>query len=197
MARKAREKSSTGKYVIMLKGTEDTLFKSKAVKESFIEYANKGFPNRMLGIRFFGDRVIMLVSESEKGISADMKPITISFARAYNKDKGLDGKVFADRFKSLPVETAESEADCMAFINGDNAKDPFETKTTAAKTVKKTTAAKKTTSKPKATPKTETVSKAKTVEKPSSSEKKAEKPKTVKEKKIGRDKSGDLPYWLL
>lgn len=203
MARKAREKSSTGKYAIMLKGTEENLFKSKSVRDLFMEYANKGFENRMLGIRFTADRAVMLVKESEKGISADMKPITISFARAYNKDRGGDGKVFADRFKSLPVETAEFEADCTAFIGGNNAKDPFETKTVAVKTEKAVAKPKKAAAKVKESVNTETVNTEPVNTEPVNTVKATTevKPQVKAEvepiKKIGRDKSNDLPYWLL
>lgn len=187
----------------MLKGTEENLFKSKNVRDLFMEYANKGFENRMLGIRFTADRAVMLVTESEKGISADMKPITISFARAYNKDRGGDGKVFADRFKSLPVETAEFEADCTAFIGGNNAKDPFDTKTVAVKAEKPAAKPKKTAAKSKKAVNAEPVNAEPVTTEPANAVKATTevkpqvKTKAEPTKKIGRDKSRDLPYWLL
>lgn len=125
MARKARVKSTTGEYIIMLRGTEDTLFKSKKVKDLFLQLLINYLDSSLLGIRFFQDRAVIAVSESEKGISVDMKPVLISFARAYNRENSIDGKVFRDRFKSLPMDDAGFKSECMAYINKESEKDPF------------------------------------------------------------------------
>ncbi len=129
MARKARVKSSTGEYIIMLRGTEETLFRTKKVKDLFSELCNNYLGDGFLGMRFFSDRVVIAVNESANGISADMKPVLISFARSYNREYGIGGKVFKDRFKSMPMENDTFKKECMAYINGESAKDPFKPKT--------------------------------------------------------------------
>lgn len=137
MARKARVKSSTGKYIILLRGIEDSVFHLKKSKDLFYDTAKEYLGENMLGIRFFADRVVILVKESDKGISMDLKPVLIKFARAYNKDRYVQGKVFADRFKSLPVENSEFEKQCVDYIDGKKVKDPFESKTVSVKKTEK------------------------------------------------------------
>lgn len=173
MARKAREKSSTGKYILMLKGIESNLFRSKKNKEKFSELVSGKFGENLFGIRFFCDKAVMVLKESDKGIGLDMKPILISFARAYNRDGETDGKVFADRFKSIPIEDDAFMAECMAYINGEKVKDPFAQKTDG----KVQTPKPKTAPKPKAEPKPE------------------KEPEPVVYEKPKR--KNDMPTWLL
>lgn len=178
MARKARVKSSTGKYIILLRGMEDTIFRTKKTKDMFNETIESYLGKNMLGIRFFADRVVMLAKESKNGIAMDLKPVLIKFARAYNRERGIDGKVFMDRFKSLPVEDKEFEEQCKDYVSGLKVKDPFEVKVERL-----------------ATPKTETAKPApKKVAKPV--EKKPE-PKPEPEVKPAPKKRNDMPTWLL
>ena len=137
MARKARKKSSTGIYAVILRGY-DNIFGTKMLRKTFSEAANKYLGEKLMGIRFFNDHVHILVRESEKGISLDMKPLITSFARSYNKEKGNEGKVFADRFKSVPVETAELEAQCIEYLNSGARTAPYESGGVLNDAVKKT-----------------------------------------------------------
>lgn len=180
MARKAREKSSTGIYAVILRGY-DRIFRTKKLRDVFSDAADKYLGEELMGIRFFDDHVHMLVRESEKGISLDMKPLITSFARSYNKETGNDGKVFADRFKSVPVETAELEAQCIAYLNSAAKTAPFESGAASEAAVKKTAPQKKKNSEPKKPAAKKTVA-----PKP---EPKPEPPKPKKKKA--------LPSWLL
>lgn len=178
MARKARVKSSTGKYIILLRGMEDTIFRTKRIKDMFNETVTEYLGKNMLGIRFFADRVVIFAKESKNGISMDLKPVLIKFARAYNRDRGADGKVFMDRFKSLPVEDKEFEKQCKDFVDGEKVKDPFEVKVVRPATPKKETA--------KPAPKK--------VAKPAP---KKPEPKPEPEVKPAPKKRNDMPTWLL
>lgn len=117
MARKAREKSSTGVYAIILRSNEK-VFAKKKMREAFLDAAQGYLDKGLMGIRFYDTYVHMLVRESAMGISLDMKPLITSFARTYNRENETEGKVFADRFKSVPVETKELEAECLAYLDG-------------------------------------------------------------------------------
>lgn len=180
MARKAREKSKTGKYIVMLKGIEDTIFKGKKNQEIFTELIKKAFGKGLFGIRFFNDHVVMLLKESKAGIGMDMKPVLISFARTANRNSNESGKVFADRFKSIPVETKEYEAAAMSYINRESKNDPFTAKRTVSAPAKA-----------KAPAKPKTVPKAKPA--PKAEPKVEEKPEVKKE----APKRNNLPTWLL
>lgn len=124
MARKAREKSSTGVYAVILRGSKD-VFKEKRYRDRFQNSISERFGDRAKGLRFYDDSVHMLLCESEKGISVDMKPVIISFARMYNREQGCEGKVFKDRFRSVPVESAETETECIRYLNGGKKAEPF------------------------------------------------------------------------
>lgn len=194
MARKAREKSKSGKYIVMLRGIEDTIFKSKKTQEIFKELIEKAFGKGMLGIRFFNDRVLMALKETKAGIGMDMKPVLISFARTLNRNSGETGKVFADRFKSIPLDDKDFEAECMAYINRETTKDPF--------AAKRTVAPKKAEPKAKATPKKPATKKAtpKKAEPKVKMEKKTPPtpaPEKVEVKKEEPKKRNSLPTWLL
>ena len=135
MARKARVKSSTGMYVVLLRGIDDTIFKSKKRKDLFSELAKTHLGEGLCDIEFKNDSVGMLVKESEAGLGLDMKPLVISFARAYNRENGTSGKVFKDRFKSCPVEPIIDEEDYNGFFSSQNGKNIFKSKTPAEKRV--------------------------------------------------------------
>lgn len=205
MARKAREKSSTGNYAVVLKCI-DEIFKSKKVKNMFIECAQQYLGDGLRGIRVSSGMAEMLIHESGKGISMDMKPLMTSFARAYNREFENEGKIFADRFKSTPVEDEAAYENCIKYLengkssslfNGEKKKAATEVKKAPSKPEKKTvrkTATKKAEERaakpekktaPKTEKKAEKTATAKTTNPP---EKTEEKPKP---------KKNDLPVWLL
>ncbi len=147
MARKAREKSSTGIYAVILRGAGD-IFEKESMQNEFEQCAQKYLGSGLMGIRFCSDKVNMLVRESGSGISMDMKPLTTSFARTYNRVLETEGRVFADRFKSVPVETAELTEECMAFLDGGSMAAPYD-RAPAGRSIKKAPAEKAGTVQPK------------------------------------------------
>lgn len=128
MARKAREKSKTGVYAVSLRGTAE-IFRKQSIKDIFIKTCEKYLGDGLRAIRFSRDKVEMLIMESDNGISLDMKPLITSFARAYNRETGNTGKVFADRFKSIPMDDDETINDVEAYLKGEkNSSDVFKAK---------------------------------------------------------------------
>ena len=111
MARKAREKSSTGFYAVLLRGEEENIFKTKKKKDVFEQLMNDNFGGKVYDIKFKNDSVIVTVEESSNGLGYDMKPVLISFARTHNRERGMTGKVFKDRFKSLPINSPSDNVD--------------------------------------------------------------------------------------
>ena len=180
MAREARKLSSKGLYYIELTG--DNLFNDDADKEKFIELITNYFKDggKIFAYSLTKTKIKMVVKESKKGISMTMKPITVSYARYFNKKYNLTGGIFHGRFLSIPYET-KKEADEVAKRVSENVE-------VDKKTVKKETkpAPKKTVTK-KATPK-------KTVKK--SAPKKEPVKEEVKEE-VKKPKKKNLPTWLL
>ena len=106
MARKAREISKSGNYYITLKGNE--LFVTDEDKKMFVEILEKNFATGIVhGYYLTKSEIRLVVKEGEKGISMTMKPVTTSYARYFNRTHEREGKLFADRFKSEPLETDE------------------------------------------------------------------------------------------
>ena len=112
MARKAREISKSGNYYITLKGNE--LFVTDEDKKMFVEILEKNFATGIVhGYYLTKSEIRLVVKEGEKGISMTMKPVTTSYARYFNRTHEREGKLFADRFKSEPLETDEEIEECI------------------------------------------------------------------------------------
>lgn len=104
MARQARKLSKSGNYYISLRGEE--LFVTDEDKQRFIEILEKNFATGIIhGYELAKTEIRLVVKEGEKGISMTMKPVTTSYARYFNRVHEREGKLFADRFKSEPLET--------------------------------------------------------------------------------------------
>lgn len=122
MARKAREKSSTGIYHILLRAN-NKLFLNDGDKEYFMSLMKQHFAD---GVSVFGyrtdmERVHIVLKEHTKTISEAMKAFCTSYARYFNRVHGIDGKLFDGRFKSEPVESDETLADVLGYLYRDNA----------------------------------------------------------------------------
>ena len=169
MARKARELSPKGLYYIELKG--DSLFLTDDDREEFIKTAKNIFSDggKIYGVFLSETLIRMVVKESVNGISAAMKSLTIVYARYFNKANGLTGKLFTDRFKSIPLDS-EAAARRVAKSLDDEPVKPEK----------------------KSAPKPKTTS-----QKPAA--KKEEKPKNEPQKEEAKPspKKKNLPSWLL
>ena len=171
MARKAREISKSGNYYITLKGNE--LFVTDEDKKMFVEILEKNFATGIVhGYYLTKSEIRLVVKEGEKGISMTMKPVTTSYARYFNRTHERDGKLFADRFKSEPLETDEEIEECIKNLENDTPKKQAKPKRTA--------------------PKKKDVTKVKKTE---IKIEKTEETKPIEEKK--EEKKNKLPSWLL
>lgn len=101
MARKAREKSETGMYNVILKGKID-IFRDDDDYQEFIDKMDESTAE-ILGFGLVRDLVFLCIRESKSGIAADLRSIVISYARYYNKKYQTEGKLFDGRFKSEPI----------------------------------------------------------------------------------------------
>ena len=106
MPRKAREKSSTGIYAVMLE-SEHKIFRDDEDYGEFIEKIDEYLDANAIAFALIENAVCLIVKESEKGIGMDIKPLTTSYARYYGTRYDLDGGLFKQRFKSEPIETED------------------------------------------------------------------------------------------
>jgi len=116
MPRKAREKSSTGIYSILLE-SEHKIFRDDDDYNEFIERIGDYLDIGAIAFALIEKAICLIVKESEKGIGMDIKPITTSYARYYGAKYGLDGGLFKQRFKSAPIENATDMALNLACVH--------------------------------------------------------------------------------
>ena len=134
MARQAREKSSSGNYFIMLRGSE--LYVTDADKERFMEIAAEKFADgRVYGVEIDKNEIRMVVKEPSNGISMAIKSLTTVYARYFNNANGREGKLFEGRFRSAPLETKKEVDECV--MNLKTAKPKSAPKKAEAKTAPK------------------------------------------------------------
>ncbi|MBQ7574704.1 MAG: hypothetical protein IJT23_10650 [Clostridia bacterium] len=178
MAREARKLSSKGLYYIELNG--DNLFNDDVDKKKFIELITNYFKDggKIFAYSLTKTKIKMVVKESKKGISMTMKPITVSYARYFNKKYDLTGSIFHGRFLSIPYETKKEADEAAKAVTEDvevNKPIKKETKPAPKKTVTKKEAPKKTVKGP--APKKE--------------------PEKETKEEVKKPKKKNLPTWLL
>ncbi len=118
MARAGREKSESGVYHVLLRGAGG-LFKEKS---DYIEFRSKlseyfGKNVRLLAFLLLSNRVHLIIDEGDGELSKALKPLCTSYARYFNRTYGASGKLFYDRYKSVPLDKKEDIADSVAFLN--------------------------------------------------------------------------------
>jgi len=115
MARKAREKSSTGMYNIIARST-GALFKCEDDYIFFRDILKEYIPT-VYAFALTPDFICLAAKESEKGIGMDMKPLITKYARYYNKKYNHEGKIFDGRFKSEPIESKSELENSKAILS--------------------------------------------------------------------------------
>lgn len=108
MARKARVKSSTGIYHMILRGFEmKNVFLQQDEKEKFLEILSDykdvcGY--QVYGYVLMDNHVHLLIKEGNVSIGNMIKRIGVKYVTWYHAKYDMNGRVFHDRFKSEPVE---------------------------------------------------------------------------------------------
>lgn len=116
MARKAREKSISGYYSVLI-GGYGRLFVDDEDYENFIEKIDKYIGEEAKAFAIIENAACLVVKESKKGIGADIKPLTTSYTRYFQKRYNSDEKLFERRFASEPIETAGEMAHALAMVH--------------------------------------------------------------------------------
>ncbi len=225
MARKAREKSATGMYNVIIKGSV-SLFNTDEDYDFFIEIM-QDYIDEIYAFAITPSAICIAMKETGKGIGMDLKPLMTKYARYYNKNNNLEGKLFADRFKSEPIESDKELKNSVALIedllsltnsdgytsvNGDGKYEMIEfySSLTGKKAVEKKKAQPKKSAVKKSAPATKKstpAKKATTTAKKTVAPKKTTTPKPVKavetvkeeapKKSEEKKRNNSLPTWLL
>lgn len=117
MARQARAISSMGLYYVELKG--GAIFPSEKYADAFLKILEECFSDGgvIYGVSLKNDTARMVVKESGAGISAAVKSLKTRYARYFNRESARTGKVFADRFKSIPYESIKDAEEAVKSLD--------------------------------------------------------------------------------
>ncbi len=121
MPRRARRRSETGIYHVMLRGiNKQPIFENEDDKSRFItiirEY-NKSEKFQIYGYCLMDNHVHLLIHEGEDAISTVIKRICSSYVYWYNKKYERVGHLYQERFKSECVEDNNYFINVLRYIH--------------------------------------------------------------------------------
>jgi putative transposase len=121
MPRRAREKSKTGVYHVMVRGiNKEIIFHDDEDRRKFLHILAKvkeGYPFELLGHCLMNNHVHLLIQEGAENISQIMKRIGTRYAIYFNSKYDRKGHLFQDRFRSERVEDEEYLLTVLRYIH--------------------------------------------------------------------------------
>jgi putative transposase len=121
MSRKARQKSKSGIYHIMLRGTNrQEIFHDKEDCVRFLETLDRYKKESEIKVYawcLMNNHVHLLLHEGKEELSVTMKRIGVSYALFYNRKYKMTGHLFQDRYKSENVESDEYLVSVTRYIH--------------------------------------------------------------------------------
>jgi putative transposase len=121
VARKARVKSSTGIYHIIIRGIDmQTVFEDEEDKTAFLKlmYDYKAICGyEVFGYVVMDHHVHLVIHEGQNTISNIMKRIGVKYVARYNAKYAREGQLFHDRFKSEPIESDDYLKTVLRYIH--------------------------------------------------------------------------------
>ena len=121
MARKARIKSETGIYHIMLRGiNKQDIFLDDEDYRKFLKTLNdckKKSHFELYAYCLMSNHIHLLLKENENDISTIIKQIACSYVYWFNRKYERVGHLFQDRFRSEPVDNDEYFLTVLRYIH--------------------------------------------------------------------------------
>lgn len=121
MPRRARKKSQTGIYHVIVRGVnQQNIFHDNQDRQHFLETllgVTLEDNSKVLGYCLMDNHVHLLIKEGSSGISHTMKRLNIRYAQWYNWKHDHTGHVFQDRFKSECVEDDKYLVTVIRYIH--------------------------------------------------------------------------------
>ena len=121
MARKAREKSNSGIYHLMLRGiNRQNLLEEDEDRQRFIEtigYYKSICKYKLYGYCLMNNHIHLLLREMDESLSRIIKRISSSYVYWYNQKYDRCGHLFQERYKSEVIETEEYFLTVLRYIH--------------------------------------------------------------------------------
>lgn len=123
MARKAREKSELGIYLVNFKSVDDVAFTTDD-KVNFLNILYKNETN-LLSYTLLNNSFLLVIKEDDRTIDLILRQSIIKFVKKYNKKYDRQGKVFSGRYSSFAAHTMNdvwkyiANVHSLATLNGE------------------------------------------------------------------------------
>lgn len=120
MARKARERAESGIYYVEITGNNKLIFVEDDDCRKFLELLRAAAEEDFAEICAYvllSEKICLVVKEGLGGISELMRSVLPKYTARYNRKYRRSGKLFYDRFKSRPLETAEEALDAVRYVH--------------------------------------------------------------------------------
>lgn len=120
MARKARERSESGMYHVVLKGNDKLLFAEDDDYRFFLALLKKVTERDYMEIYaycLFSETAHLVIKEGLRECGDSLKSLISAYAVRCNEKYGRSGKLFYDRYVSEPIESDEELADAVRFTH--------------------------------------------------------------------------------
>jgi putative transposase len=126
MARKARKKSKSGIYHIMMRGiNKQLIFEDEKDKRKYLELLIKCKTKsefKLFAFCLMDNHVHLLIKETEESVSDIIKRLSSSYVYWFNKKYDRCGHLFQERFKSENVETRAYFLTVLRYIHQNHVK---------------------------------------------------------------------------
>ncbi len=120
MARKAREKSESGMYHVVLKGNDKLLFAEDDDYRYFLSLLSKTAERDYLetyAYCLFSEIAHLVLKEGLRPLGDSLKTLVSAYAVRCNEKYARSGKLFYDRYISEPIESDADLIDAVRFIH--------------------------------------------------------------------------------
>ena len=119
MARKPRQRAQSGVYYILAASADRLLFVDEEDGRRFAALLKTRAETDMTDVWAFSlqsERVHLVVKEGLDGVSRFVRDVLGEYAVWFNRKYRAAGRLFADRFKSLPLEDPDEILEAVRYV---------------------------------------------------------------------------------
>lgn len=120
MARKARQRAESGVYYVRIDSADKLIFIDDADGQVFLsqlEAAARDDFADLYAYCLLNEHIHLVVKEGLAGISPMLQRTLSAYTLTYNKRYDREGKLFYDRFKSMPLEETADILDAVRYVH--------------------------------------------------------------------------------
>ncbi len=121
MARKPRKRAQSGVYYILAASADKLLFIDDEDRKRFAGILVSRAARDMTGLWAYcteDEKIHLVIKEGLDGVSTFVRDVLGSYAVWFNLKYRADGRLFSDRFRSLPLEEPDEMLDAVRYVFG-------------------------------------------------------------------------------